>query len=158
MSPRAIALGAAALLGAASACSASNSACYQSCPALAGQWWVTFEPATDPPECQDIRATVQDGLLEIAQQTSSLSATFEGQTLDGIAYDTNQFTLDGFAAADAGERDAYSFRGTFTPSPSPDGGVGGGALSGLYDATLQRQGATGPVTCHLVRDYSAARQ
>lgn len=156
MTPRAIALGAAALLGAASACSASNNACFRSCPALAGQWWVTFEPAADPSGCQDIRATVRDGLLDIAQQTSALSATFDGQSLTGTAYDTNQFSLDGLAAADAGERDAYSFRGRYVPSP--DGGPSGGALSGLYDATLERQGPTGPVTCHLVRNYAAARQ
>jgi len=161
MRPTAIALGAAALLGAASACSASNNACFRLCPALAGQWLVAFEPATDPSECQDIGATVRDGILDVAQQTSALSATFDGEELSGTAYDTGQFTLDGLFAPDAGGLgDAFSFRGTFTPSPtpSPDGGAGGDALSGTYDATLRRQGAQGTVTCHLVRSYAAARR
>ncbi|HEY8210414.1 MAG TPA: hypothetical protein VIG99_23190 [Myxococcaceae bacterium] len=157
MSPRAIALGAAALLGAASACSASNSACFRTCPALAGQWLVAFEPATDPSECRQIRVTVQDGVLVIAQQTSALSAIFDGQELSGTAYDTGQFTLDGLFAPDAGGLgDAFSFRGTFTPSR--DGGAGGDALAGTYDATLRRPGPQGTLTCRLLRSYAAARR
>lgn len=157
MSPRAIALGAAALLGAATACSASNNACYRVCPALAGQWLVAFEPAADPSECQQIGVTARDGLLEIAQQTSALSATFDGEELSGTAYDTGQFTLDGLFGPDAGGLgDAFSFRGTLTPSR--DGGAGGDSLSGTYDATLRRPGPQGPLTCRLVRSYAAARR
>jgi hypothetical protein len=150
----AAALGTAAAL--AAACSASNNACFRTCPALAGQWQVTFEPATDPAECQQVGAGVSDGVLDITQQTSALTGTFAGQELSGTAYDTGQFTLDGFTTPDAGNPDAFSFRGTH--HAGADGGAGGDTLSGIYDATLQRRSAQGMVTCRLVRDYTAARR
>jgi len=146
----------AVVLGAGAACSASNNACFRICPAVGGQWQVTFEPATDPAECQKVGAGVSDGPLDITQQTSALEATFAGQALSGTAYDTGQFTLDGFTAPDSGTPDAFSFRGTYRPGA--DGGAGGDSLSGIYDATLQRPSAQGTVTCRLVRDYTAARR
>jgi len=146
----------AVVLGAGAACSASNNACFRTCPALGGQWQVTFEAATDPAECQQVGVTVSDGPLDITQRTSALTATFAGEELSGTAYDTGQFTLDGFTTPDAGNPDAFSFRGTHRPGA--DGGATGDSLSGLYDATLYRPSAQGTVTCRLVRNYTAARR
>ncbi|HYV43619.1 MAG TPA: hypothetical protein VFA20_02115 [Myxococcaceae bacterium] len=154
MRPSIVAL--AVVLGAGTACSASNSACFRTCPALGGQWQVTFEAATDPAECQKAGVTVSDGLLAITQQTSALTATFGAEELSGTAYDTGQFTLDGLTTPDAGNPDAFSFRGTYLPGA--DGGASGDSLSGLYDATLVRPSGQGPVTCRLVRNYTAARR
>jgi hypothetical protein len=151
------ALGTAAVL--AAACSASNNACFRLCPAVGGRWQVTFEAATDPAECQKIGATVQDGPLDVTQQTSALDATFDGQELSGTAYDTGEFSLDGLSNPDAGGLDAFSFRGSYQPGAA-DAGTGGGgdALSGLYDATLTRPSPQGNVTCRLARSYTAARR
>jgi len=144
------------VLGAGAACSASNNACFRICPAVGGQWQVTFQPATDPAECQKVGAGVSDGPLDITQQTSALEATFAGQALSGTAYDTGQFTLDGFTTPDAGNPDTFSFRGTY--QRGADGGASGDSLSGIYDSTLQRPSGQGPVTCRLVRNYTAARR
>lgn len=146
----------AVVLGAGTACSASNNACFRTCPALGGRWQVTFEAATDPAECQQVGATVADGPLDVTQQTSALDATFAGQALSGTAYDTGQFALDGFTTPDAGNPDTFSFRGAYRPGA--DGGASGDSLSGLYDSTLQRPSAQGTVTCRLVRSYTAARR
>jgi hypothetical protein len=156
MRPSIASLGLAVALGAGAGCSASNSACFRTCPAVGGQWQVTFEPATDPAECQQVGASVADGPLDITQHTSALDATFAGQALTGTAYDTGQFTLDGFTTPDAGNPDAFSFRGTYLPGA--DGGASGDSLSGTYDATLYRPSAQGTVTCRLFRSYAAARR
>ena len=163
MSPKATALvGAAALaVGAAAACSASNAACFRDCPPLEGRWQVTFEPAADPSECQQLGAGVADGELVITRRTSQLAATFGGQELSGTLFDTWSFALDGQAVMDGGLGDAFSFRGAFTRGQdggtAADGG-GGDRLDGLYDATLRRPGPQGTLTCRLVRSYSATRK
>lgn len=150
---------AAVLLGVAAACSASNSACFRTCPPLQGAWQVTFEPATDPADCQKINATLPDGELDVTGQSSQLTATFQGHALAGTAFDTGDFTLDGQDVPDGGGLDAFSFRGFYSGPASADAGPSdGGRLSGTYDATLQRPGAQGTVTCRQVRSYTAARK
>lgn len=143
-------------LGAAAGCSASNNACFRSCPALEGQWMVTFEPAADPPDCQQIGATVADGELDVTRQTSRLAATFAGLGYTGTAYDSGDFSLDAQGAPAGGGLDAISFRGTYTPGR--DAGPVGDRLDGVYDALLRRPGPQGTVTCLMVRSYSAVRR
>ncbi|HVE84368.1 MAG TPA: hypothetical protein VND93_16045 [Myxococcales bacterium] len=149
------------LLGVAAACSASSSACFRTCPPLQGAWQVTFEPATDPADCQKINATLPDGELDITQQSSQLTATFQGHALAGTAFDTGDFALDGQDVPDGGGLDAFSFRGFYAGPAAAAADAGqsdGGRLSGTYDATLQRPGAQGTVTCRQVRSYAATRR
>lgn len=140
-------------------CSASNGACFRNCPPLEGRWLVTFEPAADPAACQQLGLTVSDGELAITRRTSALDATFGGQAYTGTVFDTWDFALDAQGVTDGGGLDAISFRGRYTAgTDGGDGGASAGSLSGTYDATLRRQGPQGPLTCLMVRSYSAVRR
>lgn len=140
----------------ASGCRTDNSPCVSACPPLEGSYQLTLDGAGSG-DCGAMGLTQAGGVLQILQDGSSLSATFDGQPYDGIAYDTQDFTLNRTGTQpDGGGTDTASLRGTYLPPSSLDGGVDG--LSGTFLRTVRDQPQTGPArTCTFDQTFSGTR-
>lgn len=140
------------------ACTTDNTPCVSDCPALGGAWDIAFPdggtPDPDADDCQALGVSLAPGTLEVVQRGAELDGTFEGEPLQGLLYETYEFSL--LSRGDGGP-DATSVRGRYLATGAPDAGLG--QLQGTWTRTVRgapNGGAT--QTCTLQRPFTASRQ
>lgn len=158
MRSAAFALAAVACVIAQVACTNDNTPCSSDCPPLEGAWSIDFPdggaPDPDEADCAAMGVALTPGRLTVTQAAADLDATFEGESLSGLLYDTYEFTL--LSRGDGGMQ-ATSIRGRYVATGALDAGTG--RLSGTWTRT-SREALPGEAsrTCTLRRAFTAERQ